>query len=119
MYLLTQNGHTLLTGACVWHGMVRYDLQIHTSANRDLDALPHAARARLPATLADVAECRKVPDHASVRMLEGQDGLYRVRTGDLRAVLQLDKPHLNVVACGRRASVYDDIDEVADRRVTA
>ena len=99
--------------------MVRYDLQIHTSAKRELDALPHAERERLTDTIADVAECRKVTDHASVRMLEGQDGLYRVRTGDLRAVLQLDKPTLRVIACGRRASVYDDIDEVADRRASA
>ena len=99
--------------------MVRYDLEIHTTAKRELDALPHAERERLTDIIVEVAECRKVTDHASVRMLEGQGGLYRVRTGDLRAVLQLDKPTLRVLTCGRRASVYDDIDEVCERRASA
>lgn len=96
--------------------MVSYDLQIHTTAKRELDSLPHAERERLTDTIVDVAECRKISSHPSVRMLEGQDGLYRVRTGDLRAVLELDKPCLRVLRVGRRANVYDVIDELDDRR---
>ena len=99
--------------------MVRYDLQIHTSAKRELDALPHAERERLTDTIADVAECRKVTDHASVRMLEGQDGLYRVRTGDLRAILCLDKPKLLVAKVGKRKNVYENIDEIDNKRLSA
>ena len=99
--------------------MVSYQLAIHTTAKRELDALSDAERERLTNTIADVAECRKPTAHASTRMLEGQDGLYRVRVGDLRAVLELDKPTLRVLTCGRRANVYDDIDEVCDRRASA
>ena len=98
--------------------MVRYETAIHTTAKRELDDLDADARDRLTDAIVEVAEHRKPTEHSSVTILEGQDGLYRLRVGDLRAVLQLDKPTLRVIACGRRASVYDDIDEVADRRVT-
>jgi mRNA-degrading endonuclease RelE of RelBE toxin-antitoxin system len=99
--------------------MVSYQLSIHTTAQRELQSLTPEQRERLTDVIADVAEHRKPTNHASVRMLEGQDGLYRVRVGDLRAVLQLDKPQLRVIACGPRSSVYNDIDEVCDRRASA
>ena len=99
--------------------MVRYETSIHTTAKRELNDLDADERDRLTDAIVEVAEYRKPTDHSSVRILEGQDGLYRLRVGDLRAVLQLDKPTLRVLTCGRRASVYDDIDEVADRRASA
>jgi len=99
--------------------MPSYETAIHRTAKRELNALPDAERERLTDAIVDVAGHRKPTDHESVRMLEGQDGLYRLRVGDLRAVLQLDRPHLRVLTCGRRASVYDDIDEVCDRRASA
>ena len=99
--------------------MVRYETSIHTTAKRELNDLDADERDRLTDAIVEVAEHRKPTEHSSVRILEGQDGLYRLRVGDLRAVLQLDKPTLRVIACGRLASVYDDIYEVADRRVTA
>ena len=99
--------------------MVRYETSIHTTAKRELDDLNADARDRLTDAIVEVAEHRKPTEHSSVRILEGQDGLYRLRVGDLRAVLQLDRPYLRVLTCGRRASVYDDIDEVCDRRASA
>ena len=99
--------------------MVRYETAIHTTAKRELDDLDADARDRLTDAIVKVAEHRKPTEHSSVTILEGQDGLYRLRVGDLRAVLQLDKPTLRVLTCGRRASVYDDIDEVCERRASA
>ena len=99
--------------------MVRYTTTIHTTAKRELDKLDTNERERLTDAIVDVAGHRKPTDHNSVVILEGQDGLYRLRVGDLRAVLQLDRPHLRVLTCGRRASVYDDIDEVCERRASA
>ena len=99
--------------------MVRYETAIHTTAKRELDDLDADARDRLTDAIVEVAEHRKPTEHSSVAILEGQDGLYRLRVGDLRAVLQLDKPTLRVLTCGRRASVYDDIDEVCARRASA
>jgi len=99
--------------------VTQYDLQIHTTAKRELTALESDERERLTDEIADVATHRKPTNHPSVRLLEGQDGLYRVRVGDLRAVLQLDKPALRVLRVGRRNGVYEQIDEIYDRRATS
>ena len=99
--------------------MVRYTTTIHTTAKRELDALDTGERERLTDAIVDVAEHRKPTQHSSVTILEGQDGLYRLRVGDLRAVLQLDQPELKVLRVGHRANVYDVIDEIDDRRASA
>ena len=99
--------------------MVRYTTTIHTTAKRELDKLDTDERERLTDAIVDVAEHRKPTDHNSVVILEGQDGLYRLRVGDLRAVLQLDQPELKVLRVGHRANVYDVIDEIDDRRASA
>lgn len=99
--------------------MPQYNLQIHTTAKRELNDLASNERERLTDAIADVATHRKVTEHPSVRLLEGQDGLYRLRVGDLRAVLQLDRPALRVLRVGRRNGVYEQIDEIYDRRATS
>ena len=99
--------------------MVRYTTTIHTTAKRELDDLDDDERERLTDAIVDVAEHRKPTEHSSVTILEGQDGLYRLRVGDLRAVLQLDQPELKVLRVGHRANVYDVIDEIDDRRASA
>ena len=99
--------------------MVRYTTTIHTTAKRELDKLDTDERERLTDAIVDVAEHRKPTDHNSVVILEGQDGLYRLRVGDLRAVLQLDQPELKVLRVGHRANVYDVIDGIDDRRASA
>ena len=99
--------------------MVRYTTTIHTTAKRELDDLDDDERDRLTDAIVDVAEHRQPTQHSSVTILEGQDGLYRLRVGDLRAVLQLDQPELKVLRVGHRANVYDVIDEIDDRRASA
>lgn len=99
--------------------MVSYNLAIHTTAKRELDALTDHERERLTDAIAAVSEHRAPTDHPSVRILEGQDGLYRLRVGDLRAVLELDKPTLRTLRVGRRANVYDVIDTIDERRASA
>jgi mRNA-degrading endonuclease RelE of RelBE toxin-antitoxin system len=96
----------------------QYQLAIHTTAKRELNALNTAERERLTDTIADVATHRKPTSHASVRLLEGQDGLYRVRVGDLRAVLFLDKPKLIVAKVGKRKDVYKNIKQINDKRLS-
>jgi len=99
--------------------MPRYDVELHRSARRELDALEEAARERLTDTLVAVAETREPTSHEAVRALEGQPDAFRVRVGSVRAVCQLDKPSLQVLAVGPRKSVYDGIDDVIDARATA
>jgi len=39
--------------------------------------------------------------------------------GDYRAILELAKPELQVIAVGHRSSVYECVDSLEERRVTA
>ena len=98
--------------------MPSYEPTIHRTAKRELDALDTDEREQLTDAIVDVSGHRKPTEHSSVTILEGQDGLYRLRVGDLRAVLQLDKPELKVLRVGHRANVYDMIDEIDERRAS-
>lgn len=99
--------------------MVSYQPVIHTTAKRELDELDKSDRDRLTDVIADVASVRQPTTHEKVTMLEGQPGVMRVRVGEVRAVLELDKPNLRVLTVGYRSHVYDGIDEtVSERRAT-
>jgi mRNA-degrading endonuclease RelE of RelBE toxin-antitoxin system len=99
--------------------MPSYDLRIHRSARRELDNLTADQRDRLTSVLSDVSHVRKPTSHEKVAPLEGQDGLLRVRVGDVRAVVELQAPVLRVLRCGHRSTVYDAVDELDERRVSA
>jgi mRNA-degrading endonuclease RelE of RelBE toxin-antitoxin system len=99
--------------------MTSYRLDCHVTAKRELDGLTDAERKRLVDTLTEVAETRKPTSHDSVRMLEGQSGLFRVRAGDCRAICSLEKPALLVLRCGHRNTVYENVDEIDDRLADA
>ena len=95
--------------------MPRYDLEIHRTAKRELDALAAEDRDRLTDTLSEVAATRQPTTHDSVRQLEGQDGLFRVRVGRVRAICTLSKPQVLILKVDYRDTVYDGIDEVHER----
>lgn len=88
--------------------MPRYEVTIHRAANRELTTLDSHEREQLTDTLLAVAGERKPTAHSSVKPMEGQHGLYRVRVGDLRAVVTLTKPELRVLSVGRREGMYDN-----------
>ena len=98
--------------------MPSYELSIHRSAERELDNLTDDQRERLTDTIADVAREREPTSHEKVAPLEGQDGLLRVRVGDVRAVLELQPPKLRVLRCGHRSVVYDAVDDLDRRRAS-
>jgi len=98
--------------------MVSYDITIHRSAKRELQNLPTAAQERITDTIASVAETKEPMSHEKVKPLEGQRGLIRVRVGDVRAVCELRKPALQVLSVGHRSTVYDDVDDLNERRVS-
>jgi len=97
--------------------MVSYQLTCHPTAQRELTQLPSDARDRLTSILQEVAEQREPSSHQRARHLEGQPGLFRVRSGDYRAICTLDKPNLKVVKIGERAGVYDDVDDLRENRL--
>jgi len=99
--------------------MPRYDIELHQSASRELNALPESDRERLTNTLIAVAETREPTSHEAARALEGQRDAFRVRVGSVRAVCKLVKPSLRVLVIGPRKSVYDGIDSVIEQRARA
>jgi len=99
--------------------MPRYETVVHTAAERELAQLDSDARDRLTDTIVDVAGERQPTSHAKVTQIEGKRGLLRLRVGDVRAILTLDKPELRVLSAGHRSSIYDVIDDINDRRATA
>lgn len=100
--------------------MPRYEIDIHQSARRELNALDETDRERLTDALLSVAETREPTSHDSVRPLQGQPDAFRVRVGSVRAVCRLVKPSLRVLLIGDRKNVYDSIDEtIAERTLRA
>lgn len=95
--------------------MVSYEPLLHRTAERELDELPRGDRERLTSVLRDVAQTRSPTQHQKVRDLEGQDGLFRVRVGDLRAICALEKPSLLILKVGYRKEVYECVDCVDER----
>jgi mRNA-degrading endonuclease RelE of RelBE toxin-antitoxin system len=99
--------------------MVSYHPVLHTTAQSELGALPDEQRDRLTDVLHEVAEHREPTRHPKCRQLEGQRDLFRVRVGEVRAILTLQKPELRILRVGHRTDVYEIIDEIDDRRATA
>jgi mRNA-degrading endonuclease RelE of RelBE toxin-antitoxin system len=95
--------------------MPSYDLRCHTTAKRELQSLADADRERITDTLTQVAAEREPTQHEAVRHLEGQDGLFRVRAGDVRAVCTLRKPDLLVLEVAYRKNAYANIDDLDGR----
>jgi len=95
--------------------MVAYETVIHLAADRELNALDDADRDRLTDVLTEVAERRQPTDHEKASHLDGQDGLFRVRAGELRAICRLEKPTLQILKVGHRDTVYRDVDDLDER----
>jgi len=96
-------------------GMVSYQPLIELTARRELHTLPVEERRELRAVLKDVAATEQPSHHAKAKQLQGQPGMFRVRTGNCRAVCTLRKPALLILKCGKRKEVYDDLDEIHTR----
>jgi len=89
--------------------MARYSIRFAPAANRDLQQLAPYERERLVDALGDVAGCEQPSSHPDVQALTGDhQGRLRLRVGDWRAILELDKPDLLVHAVGDRETIYDN-----------
>jgi len=98
--------------------MVAYEPILHVKAERELNNLDQNDRSRLTSLIHDVCGEREPTQHPRARHLEGQQGLFRLREGDVRAICALSKPNLAVLKIGERSDVYENIDEVDQRLET-
>ena len=82
-----------------------YSIAFGKAAKRQFDKLPRPARQRLGDAIAELASD---PRRTGVVKLSGEDGLYRVRGGDFRAIYQIQDERLLilVVKVGHRREVY-------------
>ena len=81
-----------------------YQVLIRSSAEKEMDALPRAAHARVSAKISNLAEN---PRPAGCKKMKGTDG-YRIRVGDYRVIYTVDDKIVlvTVVGVGHRREVY-------------
>lgn len=82
-----------------------YSVTFTKTSKRQFDKLPHPAKQRLGSAIAQLTHD---PRPAGAIKLSGEDGLYRVRGGDYRAIYQIQDERLLilVVKVGHRREVY-------------
>lgn len=87
---------------------------MHQDANRVLRELPETDRERITETLKAISESRKLTDHPKCKVLNNNysETLYKLKVGEYRALLELQKPDLRVLKLGKRQGFYDDIDGI-------
>jgi mRNA interferase RelE/StbE len=82
-----------------------YKIEFTAAAKRQFDKLPDASRRRLAEVVDRLSEN---PRPSGMAKLSGEDGLYRVRSGDYRIVYRIQDNRLLVlvVKIGHRREVY-------------
>lgn len=94
--------------------MPQYDILVHKSAKRQLEAMQDAQHRRIVETVESISHCEQPTSHEKCSNLKGQD-VYKVRVGDYRVLIKLQKPELKVLKVDRRNTVYRNVDEFLDR----
>ncbi len=82
-----------------------YKVAFAAGAKRQFDKLPKPAQQRLGEAIAQLAEDPRPP---GVVKLSGEEGLYRVRSGNYRVVYRVEDDRLLVlvVKVGHRREIY-------------
>jgi len=91
-----------------------YDPAISKSAKKDLENLPAEAKHRLVDVISDVACNRKPTDHEKCNVLSNnqKETVYKIKSGEYRAIAVLEKPEFLVLMVGKRQGMYRDVNEV-------
>jgi mRNA-degrading endonuclease RelE of RelBE toxin-antitoxin system len=97
-----------------YHDVTSYTIRLHPRANEELDNLPEDTHDRMTDTLQEVARNRAPTQHTRVKQMQGPD-LYRVRVGQYRAVVSLQKPELLILRIGERGTVYREEGDIGKR----
>jgi len=86
-----------------------YKIALRPQAESTLQRLSDYERERIIDALSDVARHEQPSSHPGVRALKGdKQGQLRLRVGNWRAVLELEKPDLLVHTIGDRDTIYND-----------
>lgn len=82
-----------------------YSVTFAPAAKRQFDKLPRPVQQRLGAVIDQLADDPRPPE---VVKLSAEEGLYRVRSGDYRAIYRIEDDRLVVlvVKVGHRRAIY-------------
>jgi mRNA interferase RelE/StbE len=82
-----------------------YEIEIAPTAERALKKLPADIRNRI---FKSIITLKKEPRPHGVKMLSGEDGIYRIRVGDYRIIYQIQDTMLVIVVVniGHRREIY-------------
>lgn len=82
-----------------------YTIQLHRSAEKELEGLDARIRVRILRSIAALAED---PRPAGVKHLTNTDNLWRIRIGDYRVVYQIRDSELivQVIRAAHRSKIY-------------
>lgn len=96
-----------------------YNLTAHQRAQKELSDIDEPAQSRIHSTLDTLAETERVASASGVKPLT-DEGTYRVRVGDWRAIFAIRKPHLVLLAVHHRNGAYErhQLDTALDRLAT-
>ena len=95
--------------------MPEYRIKLHPAAKRELTDLPDEDRENITDAIRTVSEQQEPSSHPATKHLDGHDGLFRIRSGQVRAICDLQKPSLYVLKIGDRNTVYRRIDDIDER----
>jgi len=90
-----------------------YEIVIEKSQKRRYATLDSSMQTRIAETMQELKTIPEPTSHPKAKPMRGpQTGLFRVRVGDYRIVVERDMNQLKIHKLGERGSVYDDMNEL-------
>lgn len=85
--------------------MVKFKIQISSSAEKQLQKLPKEVQNRISKIILDLA---RNPYPYGCKKLAGEDDIWRIRIGDYRVLYSIDKAIITIVVLkiGHRKEIY-------------
>lgn len=93
-----------------------YRPYIHRGALGELADIPNSNEEEIEEITKMAARLQQPSSHPSVKLLKGQSGMFRIRSGKYRAICDLHPPKLRLLLVEHRDNVYDLIPVAKERR---
>ncbi len=88
-----------------------YDVVIEKTQKRKLNTLPPNTQQRIREACNEVKQSRSPTDHSKCKPLKGQQGLFRMRVGNVRLIMDKQHGKLRIHQLGDREGIYADVDD--------
>jgi len=91
--------------------MNMYEIVIEKTQLRKLRTLPSNTQSRIREACDELRESRSPTDHSKCKPLKGQQGLFRLRVGNIRLIMDKQYGELRIHQLGDREGIYSDVDD--------